>query len=151
MAQCAITVLNGPNLNMLGSREPDVYGDESLSDIESMLQEAADSANVVLNFHQSNSEAQLVDWIQATSTAVIPTGLIINPGAYSHTSIAIRDALAAVNALYVEVHLSNIHARETFRHQSFISPLAYGVLCGFGSVGYKMAFDSLVNRLTMPK
>jgi len=151
MTQCAITVLNGPNLNMLGTREPEVYGTLSLADIESALQQMASDNDVALTFYQSNSEGQLVDWIQETARSEKPAGLIINPGAYSHTSVAIRDALAAVKVPFVEVHLSNIYAREKFRHHSFISPLASGVLCGFGSDGYKMAFDSLVKGLTAPK
>lgn len=141
----SILVLNGPNLNLLGTRNPEVYGDQTLDDIHLTLQEAAKEYDVTLDFRQSNSESELVDWIQAAKTSV--DGLIINPAAYSHTSVAIRDAIEAVELPTVEVHLSNIHAREEFRHTSYISAVSKAVFCGTGPVGYEYALDFLVSYL----
>lgn len=140
-----ILVINGPNLNLLGKREPEIYGAETLDGVNSSLQDAALAINAVLEFFQSNSEGELVDAIQGA--AGIFDGIIINPAAYTHTSIAIRDAISAVALPTVEVHLSNIYSREEFRHNSFIAPVAVGQISGFGSAGYKLALEGLVGYL----
>lgn len=140
-----VLLLNGPNLNLLGTREPEIYGRETLSDIEASAQELAKSLGLSLTCRQSNSEGQLVDWIQeATRTQ---DAIILNPGAYTHTSIAILDALTAVALPVVEVHLSNIHRREAFRHNSYVSNIALGVICGFGAQGYDLALRALAKLL----
>jgi 3-dehydroquinate dehydratase II len=139
----AVHVLNGPNLNLLGTREPDVYGHETLADIEARLRALASKFNVTLHFRQSNNEGDLVTWIQAAGNAKEP--IILNAGAYSHSSIAIRDAIKASNALVIEVHLSNIHARERFRHHSHISAVARGLIVGFGSRSYDLALEALLS------
>jgi 3-dehydroquinate dehydratase II len=138
----AIHVLNGPNLNLLGSREPDVYGHETLADIEARLMAAAGRESVTLHFRQSNHEGDLVTWIQDAGRAGEP--VILNAGAYSHTSIAIFDAIKGSNAHVIEVHLSNIHAREHFRHHSRLSAAARGVIVGFGSRSYDLALQALL-------
>jgi 3-dehydroquinate dehydratase II len=138
----AIHVLNGPNLNLLGSREPDVYGHETLADIEARLGAAAARQNVTLHFRQSNHEGDLVTWVQEAGRAGEP--VILNAGAYSHTSIAIFDAIKGSNAHVIEVHLSNIHAREHFRHHSRLSAAARGVIVGFGSRSYDLALQALL-------
>lgn len=140
-----IHVINGPNLNLLGIREPEIYGTTTLADIEAMCDARAKSHGMSANCFQSNDEGELVNIIQqARNTA---SGLIINAGAYSHTSVAILDALQAVEAPIMEVHLSNIFAREEFRHHSYISGIAAGVICGLGAQGYEMAIDALAARL----
>ena len=140
-----IHVINGPNLNLLGTREPEIYGTTTLADIEAMCDARAKSHGMSANCFQSNDEGGLVNIIQqARNTA---SGLIINAGAYSHTSVAILDALQAVEAPIMEVHLSNIFAREEFRHHSYISGIAAGVICGLGAQGYEMAIDALAARL----
>lgn len=142
----SILVLHGPNLNLLGTREPAVYGHATLADIDAMLQDAATAAGIALESLQSNAEHVLVERIQAArddGTAVI----VINPAAFTHTSVAIRDALAAVAIPFIEVHLSNPHAREPFRHTSYVSDLAAGVICGFGADGYRYALDAALARL----
>lgn len=133
-----ILVLHGPNLNLLGSREPGVYGSRTLAKIDDDLKEIAAKAGVKLESFQSNHEGALVDRIQAAGRDGCRF-IIINPAAYTHTSVAMRDALAAVAVPFVEVHLSNIHQRETFRHHSFFSALAEGVICGLGAQGYQLA------------
>ena len=135
-----IFVLNGPNLNLLGRREPGIYGRETLADIEAACRRRAEGHGLGLDWRQSNAEGQLVDWIQEADGhfAVI----IINAGAYSHTSIAILDALLAVSVPIVEVHLSNIFRREEFRHHSYISGAARGVICGLGAYGYELAIEA---------
>lgn len=140
-----ILVINGPNLNLLGKREPEIYGAETLAGINCSLQEAAALMDVSLEFFQSNSEGELVDAIQRA--AGVCDGIIINPAAYTHTSIALRDAIAAVGLPTVEVHLSNIYRREEFRHNSFIAPVAIGQIAGFGSAGYKLALEGLAGYL----
>lgn len=135
-----IFVLNGPNLNLLGSREPRIYGTQTLDDVKASLDERAKDLGVRVDFRQSNHEGELVDWIQEAMAKA--SAIIINAGAYSHTSIAIRDALAALQIPIVEVHLSNIHAREPFRRQSFISQVARGAIVGLGSLGYLLALDA---------
>jgi len=136
-------VLNGPNLNLLGVREPDIYGRETLADIQAMCEAAADGARAV--FRQSNHEGQLVDWIQEARTEA--DALVINPAAFTHTSVALRDALAAVDLPFIEIHLSNPHAREPFRQHSYFSDKAVGVICGFGADSYRYAMDAALTRL----
>lgn len=141
-----IYVLNGPNLNMLGKREPGIYGGKTLEMISEDCREAGAKLGIEVDFRQSNHEGVLVDWIQEAGSKA--RGIIINPGAYSHTSIAIHDAIRAVQPLPVaEVHLSNIHAREEFRHHSWVSAVATGMICGFGPQGYIMALHGLSARL----
>ena len=140
-----LLVINGPNLNLLGTREPEIYGAETLDDINCSLQGAAQKMAVSVQFFQSNSEGELVDAIQGA--VGIFDGIIINPAAYTHTSIAIRDAIAAVAIPTVEVHLSNVYKREEFRHKSYIAPVALGQIAGFGSAGYKLALEGLVGFL----
>jgi len=144
-----ILVLNGPNLNLLGTRETSIYGSETLADIESMC--IAHGANLGLRVvcYQSNHEGQLVEWIHQHRGAA--EAVLINAGAYSHTSIAIHDALRAFEGFIVEIHLSNIYRREQFRHHSHISAAADAVICGLGSVGYRLALDAVANRLTSKK
>ncbi|TKT79205.1 type II 3-dehydroquinate dehydratase [Aquamicrobium sp. LC103] len=141
-----IFVLNGPNLNMLGKREPGIYGGKTLDEIGADCRKAGKELGLDVDFRQTNHEGVLVDWIQEAGEKA--KAIIINPGAYSHTSIAIHDALRSVAPLPVaEVHLSNIHAREAFRHVSMVSPVALGVICGFGPYGYVMALQALAARL----
>lgn len=140
-----ILVLNGPNLNLLGTREPGTYGSQTLAQIEALCRSAAQQAGMDCDFRQSNHEGELVTWIQqAQSTA---DGIVINPAAYSHTSVAIHDALRAVGLPVVEVHLSNIHQREPFRHHSYVSSVAMGVICGLGATGYRLAIEALAEKL----
>ena len=141
-----IGVLNGPNLNLLGTRQPEIYGRETLADIERRLREQGARQGVDVEAFQSNHEGALVDRIQAARAD--GTGFIlINPGAYTHTSVAIRDALAGVSIPFVEVHLSNIHAREPFRHRSYLSDIAVGTIAGLGSRGYDFALSFAAGRL----
>lgn len=133
-----ILVINGPNLNLLGSREPDQYGTDTLSAIEARLTDQARQASARLATFQSNSEAELVERIQQAGRDQVDF-IIINPAAYTHTSVAMRDALAAVGIPFVEVHLSNVFARETFRHQSYFTDLAVGIISGLGAKGYELA------------
>lgn len=140
-----ILVLNGPNLNLLGKREPGIYGSKSLEEINSTLAAIAHGNGVQLEFFQSNTEGALVDAIQAAVGRC--DGIIINPAAYTHTSIAIRDALAAVALPTVEIHLSNVYSREAFRHKSLIAPVAIGQISGFGPAGYELALLGLLRYL----
>lgn len=142
-----ILIVNGPNLNLLGRREPGVYGTRTLDAINESLITVAATLQVELEFIQSNSEGCLVDGIQAAMGRF--DGIIINPAAYTHTSVAIRDALAAVAIPTVEVHLSNVYQREEFRHKSYIAPVAVGQIAGFGSHGYELALQALVRYLQM--
>ena len=141
-----VLVLNGPNLNLLGTREPDVYGAETLADIEAKCRARAASLGLVLDFRQSNTEGELVDWIQQASGEF--DILLINAGAYTHTSVAMLDALRAVDVPAIEVHLSNIHQREDFRHHSYISKAAIGMVAGFGGFGYEMALEAAARELS---
>lgn len=141
-----ILVLHGPNLNLLGVREPEIYGRTTLSDIHARLEARAQAAGVRLESFQSNHEGELVDRIQAAMEEGIDF-ILINPGAYTHTSVALRDALAAVSIPFIEVHLSNIHAREPFRHRSYLSDRAVGVICGLGAYGYEAALEYALRTL----
>lgn len=136
-----ILILNGPNLNLLGEREPEVYGHETLADIEAACRKTAKALGLAVKFHQSNSEAELVDLIQKARGKA--GGIIINAGALSHTSIAILDALQAVEIPVIEVHLSNIFRRETFRRRSYVSRAATGLICGLGGHGYVLALEAM--------
>ena len=138
-------IINGPNLNLLGTREPEVYGTTTLADIEAMCADRAQKHGMETVCLQSNDEGEMVNFIQTARTEA--SGLIINAGAYSHTSVAILDALQAVEVPVIEVHLSNIFAREEFRHHSYVSGVAAGVICGLGAQGYEMAIDALAARL----
>jgi 3-dehydroquinate dehydratase II len=140
-----ILVLHGPNLNLLGKREPGVYGATTLAEIEQLLLQDVQSVEVQLEFLQSNHEGALVDAIHAAMDRC--QGILINPGAYTHTSVAIRDAIAAVNLPTVEVHLSNIHRREAFRQHSYIAPVAIGQISGFGAESYRLGLQALVSYL----
>lgn len=140
-----ILILHGPNLNMLGLREPEIYGDVTLADINRNLRQVAENADVKLETFQSNAEGELVDRVQQALRDGTDF-IIINPAAYTHTSVALRDALAAVKLPFIEIHLSNIFARESFRHKSYFSDLAVGVISGFGAKGYELA---LAYALTM--
>lgn len=137
-------VINGPNLNMLGTREPEKYGTTTLSDIEKEISEHAKEKNVEVDFYQSNIEGEIVTAIQKAKN--VYDGIIINPAAYTHTSVALRDAILAAELPAVEIHLSNIHTREEFRHHSFTAPVCIGQITGFGKFGYIMALDAIVNH-----
>ncbi|MCW5714122.1 MAG: type II 3-dehydroquinate dehydratase [Bauldia sp.] len=140
-----VFILNGPNLNLLGAREPDVYGARTLKDIEADCRAAATRLGLELEFRQSNHEGALVDWIQEAGRTA--KGLVINPGAYTHTSVALHDAIKGARLPTVEVHLSNIFAREAFRHHSYVSPVASGVICGLGPTGYVLALEALARLI----
>ena len=137
-----IYCLNGPNLNLLGEREPAIYGKGTLADLEKYSQDAAAAAGATLVFRQSNHEGELVDWIQEARRQA--AGVVINAGAYTHTSVAIHDALKVLTIPVVEVHLSNPGIREEFRHKSLVSPAASGVIAGFGPLGYRLAIEAVV-------
>ena len=139
-----ILVLNGPNLNLLGTRETVIYGTTTLSDIEERLKDCLPS-DLLLTFGQTNHEGQLIDWIHERRDTTL--GLIINPAGLTHTSVALRDALAAYDPPIIEVHLSNIHQREPFRHQSYVSAVATGVICGLGPLGYELALQALLKEI----
>jgi len=141
----SILIINGPNLNLLGEREPEVYGHKTLADIESECRLITEEFGFQLEAYQSNHEGAIIDKIQEARQQL--GGILINPGAYSHTSVALRDALASVDIPVIEVHISNIHAREEFRHYSFISAIADGVICGCGTDGYQYAIRRLISML----
>lgn len=143
-----LLVLHGPNLNLLGTREPEHYGRVTLSDINLSLAQIADTAGVDLECFQSNHEGALIERIHAAREQGV-RAIIINPAAYTHTSVALRDAISAVAIPFVEVHLSNVHAREPFRHHSYFSDLAIGVICGLGHQGYLLALEYLLNKLNI--
>lgn len=141
-----LLVLNGPNLNLLGTREPGVYGNATLADIEATLRREGAAAGAQVECFQSNHEGALIDRIHAAREGGVGF-ILINPGGLTHTSVALRDALAGVAIPFVEVHLSNVHQREPFRHHSYLSPIAVGVICGFGASGYSMALQFACQRL----
>lgn len=140
-----VLVLNGPNLNMLGIREPEIYGHTTLKDIEALCAATGQELGLEIDFRQSNFEGELVTWLQEARTTA--DAILINPAAYSHTSVAIHDALKASGLPVAEVHLSNIHQREAFRHHSYVSAVAFGVICGFGASGYKLALHAVAEKL----
>lgn len=140
-----ILILNGPNLNLLGTRQPEVYGPVTLKDIEELCQTKAVALGVTVDFQQSNHEGVLIDTLHAARQTC--AGVILNAGALTHTSVALMDAISSIMLPVVELHLSNIHARETFRHKSYIAPVAVGQICGFGAAGYPLAIDALVGYL----
>ncbi len=136
-----ILIINGPNLNMLGKREPSIYGAKTLEDIKKECENLAGELSVSVEFRQSNTEGEIVGWIQETGRDT--AGIIINAGAYTHTSVAIRDALLSVNVPVIELHISNIFKREEFRHRSYISDVAMGMICGLGTGGYSLAIRAI--------
>ncbi|WDR05659.1 type II 3-dehydroquinate dehydratase [Devosia rhodophyticola] len=140
-----ILIINGPNLNLLGTREPGIYGAQTLADIGQLCADTGTELGLSIDFRQSNHEGELVSWIQDAGKDA--DAIIINPAAYSHTSVAIHDALKAVGLPTVEVHLSNIHQREAFRHHSYVSAVATGVICGLGAAGYTLALRALAEKL----
>ena len=144
--KASILVIQGPNLNLLGTREPDVYGKTTLEDIHQKLGELAKAQSVELSTYQSNHEGELIDRIQKAKQDGVDF-IIINPGAFTHTSVALRDVLAGVAIPFTEVHLSNIHQREEFRKHSYLSDIATGVICGLGAIGYELALQAAIARL----
>ncbi len=143
-----IFVLNGPNLNMLGKREPAIYGTATLADVRQIVESHAASVGVATDFRQTNSEGELIEWVHEARDRA--SGIVLNAGAYTHTSIALFDALKSAELPVVEVHLSNIFARESFRHHSYVAMAAVGVICGFGVRGYTMALDALIEHFKKP-
>ena len=141
----SLLVLNGPNLNLLGQRQPEIYGRTTLSDIEKACRKRFEAQDVKLTFLQSNREGELVDAVQ--DAAGVHAGIVLNAGAYTHTSLALMDAIASVDVPVVELHLSNIHAREAFRRNSFVAKVAIGQISGFGSFGYELALDAMLRHL----
>lgn len=141
----SVLILNGPNLNLLGAREPEVYGRTTLADIESACRKQAAACGLAVDFRQSNAESELIEWIQGAARDF--DAVILNAGAYTHTSVAILDALQAMNLPLIEVHLSNIYKREAFRHHSYVSQAADGVICGLGMEGYLLALRALAGKL----
>jgi 3-dehydroquinate dehydratase-2 len=146
-SQKSVLVLHGPNLNLLGLREPDHYGNNTLDDINAQLTARASAANIDLHTYQSNSEVELIQKLHTLATTKVDF-IIINPAAFTHTSVALRDALSAIKIPFVEVHLSNIYARETFRQHSYFSDIAVGVISGLGAQGYLLALDFAINKIT---
>ena len=144
-----LLLINGPNLNLVGKREPTIYGSLTLEEIQEQLLTLAGELDVKLKFFQSNSEGEMIDCIQNNSDSI--DGILINAGAYTHTSIALRDALLGVRIPFVEVHLSNIYSREEFRHKSFLSDKALGLVCGFGANSYRLAMQGIVSYLKIAK
>jgi len=142
-----ILILNGPNLNLLGTREPAVYGSETLADVERLCKEEGKKLGVAVDCRQSNHEGQLIDWVQEAGREIAAgkmLGVVFNPGAFTHTSVALHDAIKGASATVIELHISNVHAREEFRHHSYISPAARGIMVGFGAQGYAIAMGALV-------
>ena len=137
-----IYVLNGPNLNLLGTREPQIYGRSTLKDVEKLCRKAAEAHGCAIEFRQSNHEGDIVDWIQEAG-ANKAVGIVLNPAGLTHTSVSVHDAIKAVNVPTIETHISNIHAREPWRHHSYVSFVAKAIICGFGIAGYALAIDGL--------
>jgi 3-dehydroquinate dehydratase-2 len=147
----SVLILNGPNLNLLGTREPHVYGSQTLTDVQQLCERACAANGLVLDFRQSNHEGELVDWIHEAGCAQAAgtlAGVILNAGAYTHTSIALHDAIKGTGITLIELHISNVHAREAFRHHSYISPAAKAVMAGFGVNGYPLAIAGLAQLAT---
>jgi len=144
-----ILFLNGPNLNLLGQREPSVYGNVSLNEIEARVRASAKESGVTLDFRQSNNEGELVTWIQGAKAEF--NAIVLNAAAYTHTSVALRDAIAAVAVPTIEVHLSNIYAREEFRHESLLAPVCVGQIAGFGAYSYILGLDAAINVIGTQK
>jgi 3-dehydroquinate dehydratase II len=144
-----VYILNGPNLNLLGTREPEIYGSDTLASIEQQCAARAKLLGLQIVFRQTNVEGELVNWIHETRG--VAAGIIINAGAYTHTSVALHDALKAVALPAIEVHLSNVYKREAFRHHSYISPAAHGVICGFGAMSYELALEGISSVLKQPR
>lgn len=140
-----VTVLNGPNMNMLGLRQPELYGSATLDDVESLCAEAAEQVGLAIDFRQTNAEAELISWVQECRGRA--AGIVINPAGYTTTSIALMDALLAVDLPVIEVHLTNMHRREAFRHDSYVSKAATGVICGLGILGYSLALTAMADLL----
>jgi 3-dehydroquinate dehydratase-2 len=141
----SVLILNGPNLNLLGTRQPEVYGTTTLADVQDMCETAGKRLGLSIVFEQSNHEGALIDLIHAAKGT--HDAIVLNAGAYTHTSVALMDAIASVELPVVEVHLSNIHAREAFRHTSYVAPVAVGQICGFGAKGYVLALDAIADIL----
>jgi 3-dehydroquinate dehydratase-2 len=144
-----ILVLNGPNLNLLGTREPDVYGHQTLADVNAVLESLCDAESIGFDSFQSNAEHLLVDRIHAARTDGTAF-ILFNPGAFTHTSVALRDALLGVNIPFIEVHISNVHKRESFRQHSYLSDIAEGVICGLGTQGYSLALQAALQKISPP-
>ena len=141
-----VVILNGPNLNRLGTREPDIYGSETIGDLEARCRKRAEAHGLDVDFRQSNHEGELVTWVQQAADS--GCGLIVNAAAYSHTSVALHDALKSCHLPVIEVHLSNIFQREAFRHHSYVSNTAQGVICGFGAKGYELAIEAIADLVS---
>lgn len=148
MSPPLVVVLNGPNLNLLGLREPRVHGADTLDDVEALCAEVAEALDLAIDFRQSNLEGELISWVHECRGRA--AGIIINPAGYSHTSVALMDALRAVDLPVIEVHLTNIHRREAFRHHSYVSYAATGVICGLGPAGYALALRAMAGLLDLP-
>jgi 3-dehydroquinate dehydratase-2 len=145
MSFASVLVLNGPNLNLLGTRQPAIYGAETLDDVARRCRAAGERLDLAIDFRQSNAEHQLIDWLHEARTT--QQGIVINPAAYTHTSVAIADALSAIEKPVIEVHISNIHKREAFRHHSYVSAVAEAVICGCGTQGYVLALERMAEIL----
>ncbi len=145
MAEPLIVILNGPNLNLLGLRQPEIYGSATLDDVEALCAEAAEALGLAIDFRQTNGEGELISWVQECRGRA--QGIVINPAGYTHSSVALMDALLAVELPVIEVHISNIHRREEFRHHSFVSRAATGVICGLGVRGYALALTAMAGLL----
>ena len=140
-----LLVLNGPNLNMLGTRQPELYGHETLADVESICLRRGEVHDLAIDFRQTNHEGERIGWLHQARGKV--AGVVLNPAAWTHTSVAIRDAILASELPVIEVHISNVHQREAFRHRSYVSDVAVGVICGLGTHGYALAIDGFAHRL----
>ena len=140
-----IYILNGPNLNLLGQRQPEIYGRETLADVERLCADVATPAGFSVRLMQTNHEGQMIDWIHAARHEA--AAIVINPAAWTHTSVALLDALHTFEGPVIEVHISNVHKREEFRHHSYVSAVAVGMICGFGATGYKLALSALAEKL----